>query len=93
LAKGTGKGLRCGLSNTLNVVGKTQAGGSFLLTVSKEVGSETEMHLHSPLMFSTGEVSVMRSRENRVAEEEVDSKHFLIWIGLWIVALLVLFPR
>lgn len=34
----------------------------------------------------------MQSRENQ-ALREAEGKQFLIWIGLWIAALLLMFPR
>jgi hypothetical protein len=34
----------------------------------------------------------MESREIQ-AVSETEAKHFLIWIGLWVAALLLLFPR
>ena len=34
----------------------------------------------------------MERRENQTVSE-AEGKHFLIWIGLWIAALLVLLPR
>ena len=34
-----------------------------------------------------------RATENVTAEQIGEGKYFLIWIGLWIVALLALLPR
>jgi hypothetical protein len=37
----------------------------------------------------------MESRKSQTvpAVDEAEAKHFLIWIGLWIAALLVFLPR
>jgi len=35
----------------------------------------------------------MEKRENQVLSAPAEGKHFLIWVGLWVAALLTFLPR